>query len=228
MGVSAEVAGAADYGYSFVSGDYDAAKGEHRPSATGADRALIRVEVTNPREATGRYASRDAATGANPALRNPLTGKTWGAEDPAGLDDGLRFGGALPWEAGQISFTAMAASHSWRISPSLADIRAVMAEVGAARTVLAIYFRQPYVLDEASGLRDAGAILAGFGVSDTAILDVVSGRSRPQGKLPFALARRLEAVTENAADAPGYPSADTLFPFGFGLTYASATDGASR
>jgi beta-glucosidase len=219
MGLDAAVAGAAEYGYSIVAGNYDAAKGEQRLSASSADRALIRVEVTNPREATGRYASRDAATGANPALVNPLTGKTWGAEDPAGLDDGLRFGGALPWEAGQISFSAMATSRSWRISPSLADIRAVMAEVGAARTVLVIYFRQPYVLDEASGLRDAGAILAGFGVSDRAIMDVVSGRFRPHGKLPFALARRLEAVSENAPDAPGYPAADTLFPFGFGLTY---------
>jgi beta-glucosidase len=26
-------------------------------------------------------------------------------------------------------------------------------------------------------------------------------------------------VLENAPDAPGYPAADTLFPFGFGLSY---------
>ena len=31
---------------------------------------------------------------------------------------------------------------------------------------LAIYFRQPYVLDRESGMREAGAFLAGFGVSD--------------------------------------------------------------
>jgi beta-glucosidase len=94
-----------------------------------------------------------------------------------------------------------------------------MREVGPQRTVLAIYFRNPYVLDDESGLKDAGAIVASFGVSDVALLDVLSGRFRPTGKLPFALARTLQAVVDNAPDAPGYPKADTLFPFGHGLGY---------
>jgi beta-glucosidase len=220
MGLSATVAGGPEHGgYTVVSGDYDPGKGQRRPPATGADYAVVRVEVTNPREVTGTYASRDAATGANPALLNPVTGKPWGAEDPAGVDDRLIFGGSFPWEAGNLSFTTMAASTSWRVSPSLADIRAVMAEAGAARTVLAINFRQPYVLDEESGLREAGAILAVFGVSDSALLDVITGRYPPQGTLPFALANRLRAVADNDPDAPGYPPADTLHPFGFGLSY---------
>ena len=220
MGLDATVTGGAAYGsYTIVSGDYDAAKGQSRPPATGADFALVRVEVSNPREATGTYASRDAATGANPALLNPMTGKSWGAEDPAGVDDHLMFGGSFPWEADNLSFTKMAASTSWRVSPSLADIRAVMSEVGARKTVLAIYFRQPYVLDQESGLRDAGAILAGFGVSDAALMDVITGRFAPRGKLPFALANRLQAVIDNDPDEPGYPTSDTLFPFGFGLSY---------
>ena len=53
------------------------------------------------------------------------------------------------------------------------------------------------MLDDASGLKDAGAILAGFGVSDSALMDVVTGRFAPQGKLPFALARTLQAVVDN-------------------------------
>ena len=220
MGLNAAVTGGAAYGgYTIVNGDYDAAKGQTRPAATGADYALIRVEVSNPREVTGAYASSDAATGANPALLNPVTGKTWGAADPAGVDNRLMFGGSFPWEANNLSFTKMAESKSWRVSPSLADIKAVMAEAGARRTVLAIYFRQPYVLDQESGLRDAGAILAGFGVSDAALMDVMTGRFKPQGKLPFALASRLQAVIDNDPDAPGYPAADTLYPFGFGLSY---------
>jgi beta-glucosidase len=220
MGLSATIAGGSEYGgYRVVNGDYDASKGQSRPSAIGADYALIRVEVSNPRDITATYASRDAATGAHPALLNPITGKPWGAEDPAGVDDRLMFGGSFPWEAGNLSFTTMAASKSWRIWPSLADIRAVMSEVGAPKTVLAIYFRQPYVLDQESGLRDAGAILAAFGVSDSALMDVITGRFKPEGKLPFALANRLQAVIDNDPDAPGYPPADTLFPFGFGLSY---------
>jgi hypothetical protein len=35
-------------------------------------------------------------------------------------------------------------------------------------------------------------------------------------------------VKDNAPDAPGYPAADTLFPFGHGLTYATASPGSGR
>jgi beta-glucosidase len=206
-----------------------------RPSAAGFDRAIIRVEVGNT--GTGGYRSKDPATGANPAFVNPLTGKVWSATDPCVthpatnplcVDDGnlgaptplgLVFGGAFPWEANNLSFTTMAASKSWRISPTLADIQAVMKEIGADKVVLSINFRQPYVIDEASGLRQAGAIVAGFGVGNAALLDVLAGKAKPQGKLPFALASNLQAVIDNQPDAPGYPAKDTLYPFGFGLSY---------
>jgi beta-glucosidase len=206
-----------------------------RPSAAGFDRALIRVEVVNA--GTGGYRTKDPATGSNPAFLNPLTGKTWGAQDPCithpeqnplCVDDGnlgaptplgLVFGGAFPWEANNLSFTTMAASKSWRISPTLADIQAVMKEIGADKVVLSINFRQPYVIDEASGFRQAGAIVAGFGVGNPALLDVLSGKVKPQGKLPFALASNLQAVIDNQPDAPGYPAKDTLYPFAFGLSW---------
>ena len=133
--------------------------------------------------------------------------------------NGLVFGGAFPWEANNLSFTTMAASKSWRISPSLADIQAVMQEIGPDKVVISINFRQAYVIDEASGLRQAGAIIASFGVGNAALLDVLAGQARPQGKLPFALANKLQAVIDNQPDAPGYAPQDTLYPFGFGLTY---------
>ncbi|MDT7837921.1 glycoside hydrolase family 3 protein [Aquabacterium sp. OR-4] len=251
MGLNADVL--ARSGYTVVTGDRananaNANANAQRPSAAGADYALIRVEVSNPyapaaagplAQPTGLYRSQDPLWGANPAHIDPRTGKTWGAQDPCvlqparnpvcvddaigligpGVPAGLIFGGALPWEVNHLSFSTMAASASWQISPSLADIQAVMNEVGAERVVLGIYFRQPYVLDEASGLRRAGAILASFGVSDEALMDIITGRFAPAGKLPFALASHLQAVIDNQPDAPGYPAADTLFPFGFGLSY---------
>ena len=61
------------------------------------------------------------------------------------------------------------------------------------------------MLDEESGLREAGAILAGFGVSDSALMDVVTGSFAPQGKLPFALAKPLQAVIDNAPTRRGTP-----------------------
>jgi len=129
------------------------------------------------------------------------------------------FGGASPEELDLLAFTDMAKAESWEINPPLADIQGVMGEVGAGKTILAIRFRQPYVLDGASGMREAGAILATFGVSDAAVMDVLTGKHRPTGKMPFALAGSAKAVAEQASDAPGYPEADTLFPFGHGLSY---------
>jgi beta-glucosidase len=77
------------------------------------------------------------------------------------------------------------------------------------------------VLDEASGLLDAGAIVAGFGMSDRALLDVLSGRVAPQGRMPFALAGTRRAVEEQYSDLPGYRETTDgeLFPFGHGSAY---------
>jgi beta-glucosidase len=62
-------------------------------------------------------------------------------------------------------------------------------------------------------------LFATFGVSDAALLDVISGAFKPAGKMPFALANHEQAVIKQDPDAPGYPEKDTLFPFGHGLTY---------
>ena len=212
------VESAAFGGYQVTAADPTATNGNTRvPVPSGTDYAVFRVEVTNPRQVTGAYRSRDGATGGR---INPHTGRPWGGDDPDNLDDRLMFGGALPWENDMLAFSQMATSQSWQVSPSLADMQAAMREIGdPGKVVVCIYFRQPYVLDEASGLKTAGAILAGFGVSDAALMGVLTGRSSPQGKLPFALANKAEAIITQASDAPGYAEADTLFPFGFGLSY---------
>ncbi len=133
--------------------------------------------------------------------------------------NGLRFGGASPDELNFLSFSSMAKSKSWKVTPTLQDIQHIMKTVGPEKTILSIDFRQPYVLDENSGLLNAGGILATFGVSDAAILDILSGKFKPTGKLPYALANKEKAVIDQHPDAPGYPAEDTLFPFGYGLTY---------
>ena len=222
------------YGYAVTDGNV-LANGV-RPVASGHDYALISVTALVNRSVAGTYKSDDPATGLNTGHLKPIKAgqpfnKPYGAEDrcvavdayadttKTCLDNGLIFGGVFPWEANNLSFTAMAASQSWQLKPSLADIQAVMNEVGPQNTILHIYFRHPFVLDEASGLKNAGAIVAGFGVSDTALLDVLSGKVKPQGRMPFALANNLQAVIDNQSDVPGYPEKDTLYPFGYGLTY---------
>lgn len=220
VNLNADIVGGAAYGgYQVTAGDRTTANGNTRAAVpAGTQYALIRVEVTNNSSA---YASNSPATGANPAFINPATGKTWGADDPNGIDNRLNFGGAYPWEVNFLDFTRMSTAASWRVSPSLGDIQQTMAEARAvgAKVVLSIYFRQPYVLDGASGLRAANAIVANYGVSDTALMDVLTGKARPQGKLPWALANKPSAVETQAPDAPGYAAEDTLFPFGHGLSY---------
>jgi beta-glucosidase len=224
------------YGYTVTDGNYST--GSRSTSAAGHDLAVIRVLV---KDVAQPYNSKNVNTGDNPLLLNPLTGNTWGAEDPCRMfvaintvcsdgeffgngvaGPGTIFGGALPWEIGDISFTGMAAAKSRNIYPTLADIKAIMTEIGdPKKVVLSIYFRAPYVMDEASGLKNAGAILATFGVTDVAMLDVLSGKFKPQGKLPFALPKTLKAVQEQKSDLPGFDETTdgALYKFGFGLTY---------
>ncbi len=122
-----------------------------------------------------------------------------------------------PEELDKIAFSDMAASESWVVRPSLADIKGVMSEIGADRTVLAVRFRQPFVLDEESKMRNAGAIVASFGASDAALMDVLTGKVKSEAKLPFALTGSADAILTQDSDAPGYAEEDLLYPFGFGL-----------
>ena len=124
-----------------------------------------------------------------------------------------------PEELDKIAFSDMEKSSSWTVTPSLGDINGVMSEIGADRTIVSIRFRQPFVLDEASGLLNAGAVIATFGSSDAALMDVLTGKHPAQGKLPFALANSAEAILRQDSDVPGYSEEDTLFPFGHGLGY---------
>lgn len=224
------------YGYTVTDGNY--ASGSRTTSAAGHDVAVIRMLV---KDVAQPYNSKDVNTGDNPLYLNPLTGKTWGAEDPCRMfpainavcsdgeyfgngvtGPGTLFGGALPWEIGDISFTGMAAAKSRNIYPTLADIQAIMAEIGdPKKVVLSVYFRAPYVMDDASGLKNAGAILATFGVTDLAMLDVLSGKFKPQGKMPFALPKTMKAVQEQKSDLPGFDETTdgALYKFGYGLSY---------
>ena len=87
-------------------------------------------------------------------------------------------------------------------------------------TVVAMYFDRPYVVPEIA--RESAALLAHFGVSDEALLDVLGGAFAPAGKLPFELPSSMEAVRAQKEDVP-YDSRDPLFPFGHGLTYETTT-----
>ena len=75
---------------------------------------------------------------------------------------------------------------------------------------------RPAILRQIKG--KARALLGEFGASDTAVLDVLTGKGRPEGRLPFELPSSMEAVE---AQQPGaaHDSAEPLYPILFGLRY---------
>ena len=83
-------------------------------------------------------------------------------------------------------------------------------------TILVIYLDRPAVISEIN--ESVAGLLAEFGASDAAILDVIFGKAAPEGKLPFELPSSMAAVQKQRTDVPS-DSENPLYPFGFGLKY---------
>jgi beta-glucosidase len=88
--------------------------------------------------------------------------------------------------------------------------------LSAVPTIVDIYLDRPAVIPEISA--KAKGLLANYGASDAAVLDVIFGKYKPGGKLPFELPSSMEAVRNQKEDVP-YDSKDPLYKFGFGLSY---------
>ena len=82
--------------------------------------------------------------------------------------------------------------------------------------IVDIYLQRPAVIPEIAA--ESAGLLANFGASDAAVLDVIFVKFNPSGKLPFELPSSIEAVENQQEDAP-YDSENPLFDFGFGLSY---------
>jgi len=83
-------------------------------------------------------------------------------------------------------------------------------------TIVDIYLDRPAVIPEISA--KAKGLLADFGASDAAVLDVIFGRYKPGGHLPIEMPSSMEAVRNQKEDVP-YDSKDPLYKFGYGLSY---------
>jgi beta-glucosidase len=83
-------------------------------------------------------------------------------------------------------------------------------------TIVDIYLERPAVIPEIA--EQCTALLTSFGASDTALMDVLYGKFKPTGKLPFELPGSMEAVRNQKEDLP-HDSEKPLFKFGYGLTF---------
>ena len=83
-------------------------------------------------------------------------------------------------------------------------------------TIVDIYLERPAVIPEIAGA--CAGLVANFGASDAAALDIIFGRFQPRATLPFELPSSMDAVRAQKPDLP-HDSEEPLFPFGFGLRY---------
>jgi beta-glucosidase len=92
----------------------------------------------------------------------------------------------------------------------------ILSLLRAVPTIVVIHMDRPAVIPEINTA--CKGLLVDFGATDESVLEVVFGKARPEGRLPFELPSSMEAVRAQKADLP-YDSEDPLYPFGFGLSY---------
>jgi beta-glucosidase len=106
------------------------------------------------------------------------------------------------------------------------DVAKVQAIEAAKPTVLVVNVVNPWVINAVEP--NAAAVVATFDVKGGALLDVLTGRYNPSGKLPLSIPADQAAVDNNAPDVPGYlESFDYAYRnkvgdkylFGFGMSY---------
>ena len=96
------------------------------------------------------------------------------------------------------------------------ELERILEVCAAVPTVVDVYLDRPAVLTPL--LQRARVIVANFGLTESALLDVLFGTSPPRGKLPFDLPRSDDAVADSRSDVP-FDTVDPLFRFGHGLRY---------
>ena len=97
-----------------------------------------------------------------------------------------------------------------------AEVLAHVAEVSSqVQTVVDVFLDRPAILEPI--VESAAAVVANWGVSPEALLDVLTGAAPAQGRLPFDIPRSMAAVEAARPDVP-FDTENPLFRFGHGLT----------
>jgi beta-glucosidase len=104
------------------------------------------------------------------------------------------------------------------------DVSYVNKLSGKKPTILAINYTNPWVISEIYNDKtkpNITGILATFGTTQDALLDVITGKFIPVGKMPFSTPVSEEQAQNQKADVPGYMEGPdyALFHFDEGLSY---------
>lgn len=97
------------------------------------------------------------------------------------------------------------------------DLAAIQTiEQAGVPLVLSVYLDRPAILTEVAPA--AQVLLANFGALDQTLFDVISGKAKARGKLPFELPSNWQAVLNQASDVAS-DSVNPLYAYGAGLAY---------
>jgi beta-glucosidase len=106
------------------------------------------------------------------------------------------------------------------LSKNSIDIEYVNSMKDKKPTVVVINFSSPWVISEIEKEKTE-TVLATFGTTTDALLDILSGKFNPTGKMPVSIPSSYEAVINNQSDVPGYQKGEEycLFKFNDGISY---------
>jgi beta-glucosidase len=96
------------------------------------------------------------------------------------------------------------------------DYQMIERAVAKVPTIVTVYLDRPAILAKFN--TRVGALLANFGASDRALFDVITGKAKPEGRLPFELPSSMQEVEAQSSDLP-HDTAHPLYKLGFGLSY---------
>lgn len=110
------------------------------------------------------------------------------------------------------------------LSKNAVDVTYLTALAKKKPTVLVVNYSSPWVIDEVYNASTQGqfpGVLATFGTTPEALLDVVTGKFNPSGKMPFTTPVSEAVVQSQKEDVPGYLEgpAYPLFKYDEGLSY---------
>ncbi len=105
------------------------------------------------------------------------------------------------------------------------DVDYVNGIVAKKPTVLVVNYTNPWVINEIynEGTKNVVGVLATFGTTPDALLDVITGKFNPTGKMPFSTPVSDEAVENQKEDVPGYLEGEgyALFNYDEGISYGN-------
>jgi len=110
------------------------------------------------------------------------------------------------------------------LSKNAVDVDYINKLTSKKPTVLVINYSNPWVIDEIYNDKNKGnikAVLATFGTTLEAVLDVVTGKFNPTGKMPFTTPISEAAAQNQQSDVPGYLKGEAypLFKYNEGMSY---------